>query len=237
VEEYDSINLRSKAFQEVIGEPPNWLLRWGIMAIGIAFLSLFVVGYFLEYPETVTASVRLETANPPIEISAPSIGRILVTLPEDTFVSKGTIIGRIRDENGNFEEILKLQQEVEPFSANSEKLPSLVAFVSKDIGLIKPELLEYRNILLGNNLSTDRLSSQSLNSFNKNIETINSEINQLEEAIINNVIEIDKIPEAKKSYKKTYENQHKRTKDPIKRDSLFNGYSKVILELDNKRNS
>lgn len=236
MEEHDSIDLRSKAFQDVMGEPPNWLLRWGITAIFVAFFSLFVVGYFLEYPETITASVRLETTNPPREISSPALGQVIVEVPEDTFVVKGTIIGRINNNSGNFNEILALKNEVDPFNPDSKNLPNLAAFVNKDLGLIKPELLEYRNILLGNGVSTDVLSSQSISSFNRNIETINSEIAKLEKVKVANQLEIDKIPQTKNSYKKTYENQHKRIKDKVKRDSLFTGYTKVLYELDNKRN-
>lgn len=237
MEEHDSIDLRSKAFQEVMGVPPNWLLRWGITAIFIAFLSLFVVGYFLEYPETVTAAVKLETSNPPIEIGAPVIGQIIVELPEDTFVSKGTILGRIRTDAGNFDDILELKDALAPFEPESKALPNLATFESSNIGLIKPDLLKYQNIYTGNGISTNDLRSQSQNSFRRTIETINKDIVDLDKRIIQKQAEVDKIPKKINSIKTTYENRNKATKSQNKKDSLSADYYAIIVGLNNNKDN
>lgn len=234
MEEHDSIDLRSKAFQDVMGEPPNWLLRWGITAIAIGFISLFVVGYFLEYPETISSPIRLETANPPIEIVAPTLGQLVVDLPEDTFVTKGTILGKIGGDFGDFDDILELKKALEPFKADSKALPNLAAFERSKIGLIQPHLLVYQNIYMGNGVSSNDLQSQSINNFNRNLETINNEIEDLQTRIIRKEAEIKEIPNKKRSYKETFENRHKAAQNQIKKDSLTADYTKIIIALDNK---
>lgn len=232
MEEHDSIDIRSKAFQEVLGEPPSWLLRWGITVIFFAFIALFVVGYFLEYPETVTASIRLETSNPPVEIGASALGNIIYFLPEDTLVEKGDVIARISDRVGNFDDIMALIEALEPYTTDSRTLPNLVQFQDSNIGLIAPDLLQYIQFYQGNGISSNLLKNQALNDFNKNVQTINAEIAVLENRIIEKRTAISNIPKKIESLRQTFLEKNNKNKNQAKRDSLNLNYQAIVRQLN-----
>ena len=194
MEEHDSIDLRSKAFQEVLGEPPSWLLRWGISAILLTFVVLFVVGYFLEYPETVTAFVRLETSNPPLEIGAPSMGQISGFLPEDSIVEKNEILAKISNNADDISAILNLGKILGRYKLNNSTLPNLDTFENKELGLIQTNLYEYLNIHRGNNNSSILQKGQTINIYNQNINAIRREIDELNNRIAQKDIALEKNP-------------------------------------------
>lgn len=231
MEEHDSIDIRSKAFQEVLGEPPSWLLRWGISAIFLAFIALFIVGYFLEYPETVTASVRLETSNPPLEIGAPSMGQITGFLVEDTVVSKNDILAKISNNTDDLQAILNLGELLNTATASNKSLPSLDTFENKDLGLIQTNLYEYLNIQRGNSNSSYLLKGQTINIYNQNIKAINKEIDELNKRISQKEIELEKIPEQRDKYKEVYEGNYNEEYITLQRQLLA---EKDQLETDIK---
>lgn len=70
------IELRSEEVQEVMGQIPAWIVRWGIMILFIVVLALFVGSYFFAYPEVVTTEMTLTSRQPVVEVVARSTGKI-----------------------------------------------------------------------------------------------------------------------------------------------------------------
>ncbi|MBP8777130.1 MAG: HlyD family efflux transporter periplasmic adaptor subunit [Bacteroidaceae bacterium] len=75
-EEYKQIELRSEEVQEVMGQVPPWILRWGITVLAIIVIGLFIGCYFFKYPDTLTAEVTITTTTPPINVIARSTGKL-----------------------------------------------------------------------------------------------------------------------------------------------------------------
>ncbi|MCL2414466.1 MAG: hypothetical protein FWC94_04350, partial [Bacteroidales bacterium] len=44
------VNLHSEAVQEILGRPPQWMIRWGITLVFVVIFGLFVGSYFFKYP-------------------------------------------------------------------------------------------------------------------------------------------------------------------------------------------
>lgn len=204
IEEHDSIDLRSKAFQEVLGEPPSWLQRWGITAVVVAVIALFVVGHFLEYPESITASIHLETANPPIEVVATALGTISDYLPEDTLVEATTTLARISDNSGDFNAILALSEELATYTAENKVLPNLDRFEISKIGILQKDLFEYLQLYQGKSNAGNNFQNQAINIYNQNIAAIKKEIVDLGSRIQSKKEELAAIPARRKSLKDTY---------------------------------
>ena len=53
------INHHCEEVQELMGAVPNKLVRWGISAISLVLLVVFVCSCFFYYPETLTAGVTI----------------------------------------------------------------------------------------------------------------------------------------------------------------------------------
>ena len=50
------VGLRSSEVNEVLSQPPSWLVRWGITVFFFVLLILLGVSGFVEYPDLVKAN-------------------------------------------------------------------------------------------------------------------------------------------------------------------------------------
>ena len=62
--------------QYLLGNPPSWMMRYGIMVMAGFFMMLLSLSYFIRYPDIIEARVYLVTAHPPIRILAKSSGPV-----------------------------------------------------------------------------------------------------------------------------------------------------------------
>lgn len=53
------IELRSEEVQELMGQVPHWILRWGIILIGFLMAGLLTGSYFFKYPDVLNASITI----------------------------------------------------------------------------------------------------------------------------------------------------------------------------------
>ncbi len=106
----NGINIRSEEVQEILGTPPSWLIRWGTtMAFAIVVL-LGWIGYYIKYPDSVLADIKVTSSDPPKRIRADNslnISKVWVN-NEDT-VKTGEILITF-NAKGNFEDIILLDK-------------------------------------------------------------------------------------------------------------------------------
>ena len=50
-----NIELRSEEVQEVMGQIPAWIVRWGITLLFLVVVALLVGSCFFKYPDVITA--------------------------------------------------------------------------------------------------------------------------------------------------------------------------------------
>lgn len=82
--EEKEIELRSEEVQEVMGQIPGWIVRWGITILFIVVLALLVGSYFFTYPDMVETEMTLTSREPVVEVVARSSGKI-----SELYVSNG----------------------------------------------------------------------------------------------------------------------------------------------------
>lgn len=84
---------RTTEINDLIGNPPSWLLRSGIMMVAIVTGIILTGAYFFNYPDKLSGSGTLTSATPPIEIISRATGYIdKIHIAEDEFVNKGDAI-------------------------------------------------------------------------------------------------------------------------------------------------
>lgn len=74
--ENKEIELRSEEVQEVMGQIPAWIVRWGITILFIVVLALLVGSYFFRYPDAIATEMTLTSRQPVVEVVARSSGKI-----------------------------------------------------------------------------------------------------------------------------------------------------------------
>lgn len=76
MKEGKEIELRSEEVQEVMGQIPTWIVRWGITLLFIVVLALLVGSYFFKYPDVITTEMTLTSRHPVAQIVARTSGKI-----------------------------------------------------------------------------------------------------------------------------------------------------------------
>lgn len=67
---------RSEDFQDVLGNIPPWILRWGITAMAVIVVLLVAGSILFKYPDTIQATITLTSSSPTATIIAKSTGKI-----------------------------------------------------------------------------------------------------------------------------------------------------------------
>ena len=106
----DRANLRSQEVQEIIGNPPHWLIRWGIGLFFAVLIMLLGLSWFIHYPDTVSADFTLTSLNAPKPVDARISGKLTQLLVKDNAqVRSGQILGFIQSTADPLQ-VLKLDQ-------------------------------------------------------------------------------------------------------------------------------
>jgi len=78
---------------DLIGNPPSWLLRSGIMMVAIVTGVILTGSYFFKYPDKLSGAGTLTSATPPIEIVSRATGYIeKLHVADNEYVNKGDAI-------------------------------------------------------------------------------------------------------------------------------------------------
>ena len=103
-----SIEIRSDEVQEIMGTPPKWIIRWGIVIIFLVILVLLAGSFFYKYPDIIYARVTIVSANPPISVVARSEGKLdKIFVSDKQSVDANTVLGIIENP-ANYEDAFEL---------------------------------------------------------------------------------------------------------------------------------
>ncbi len=114
----DDLELRSEAVQEVLSNPPAWIVRYGI-SIVFGVILLFIIGsWFIKYPDVIPATAMVTSNYPPERLESKVNSRIVkLYIPNSSKVKKGDVLA-ILESTANFEDVLKLDKMVSSISSD-----------------------------------------------------------------------------------------------------------------------
>lgn len=114
----DNLELRSESVQDILSQPPNWMIRWGNTVIFIILLMVLLMSWFIKYPEFISSSIVVTSQNPPEKLEARTNSKIEKILIKDhQKVEKGQVM-MVLQSTGNYQDILKLRNLMESVPAN-----------------------------------------------------------------------------------------------------------------------
>ena len=115
--ETENLDLRSEEVQEILGRPPRWIVRWGIAVICAIVVGLFVGGYFIKYPDVVSATITVTTEHLPAGVMAHTTGKIdTLLVSEHQQVQQGELLG-VLENSAHLEDILLMQEAMDSLPA------------------------------------------------------------------------------------------------------------------------
>ena len=119
----NKIEIRSEEVQEIMGTPPKWIVRWGIVIILLVVIVLLSGSYFYKYPDIIEARVTIVSENPPISIVARSDGKLdRIFVADKQKVEAGELLGIIENP-ANYKDVYSLKQfldSIQPYFENPE---------------------------------------------------------------------------------------------------------------------
>jgi multidrug resistance efflux pump len=168
------IEIRSDEVQEIMGTPPKWIVRWGIVIIFLVVLVLLVGSYFYKYPDLIIARVTIVSENPPVSVVARSDGKLdKIFVADKQKVEANTILGIIENP-ANYEdvyELISLLESVQSYFSQPELLNNLAFNKEYSLG----QNHAYYSTLVSQ--LRDYQTSVSYNTYEQRIKSLEKEVN------------------------------------------------------------
>ena len=189
------------------------------------------MGYFFKYPETVTASIRLETSNPPVEITAMISGTVKPNFEEQVLVERAATLSHIKNINsGNADQILALDTMLMQYNKKGFVfVPDFKEMDKWDLGPVKGDYLKFYQAFFGTG-STNTAQNQMASSYDEDIRIFRQDIIELEKIINGKDIRLKKIPTRRTELQDAYK-KSKSIKDIPVLDALLQEETRLKEEI------
>ncbi len=113
--------LYSEPVNEIMGEVPGLIVRWGNAAIFIVFVIFLVLSWLIKYPDRIPAPVEITTINPPVTLVSKVTGRIKNLYAGDKEnVLEGELIA-VMETAASIDEITRLEEFIDTLK-NPDKI-------------------------------------------------------------------------------------------------------------------
>ncbi|MCD9616622.1 HlyD family secretion protein [Chryseobacterium gleum] len=109
----DSIELRSESVQDILTQPPHWMIRWGNSVIFIILIMVLVMSWFIKYPEFVPAPIIVTSQEPPEKLQARINSKIEKILIKDHQKVRKNDVLMILQSTANYQDVLRLRNLME----------------------------------------------------------------------------------------------------------------------------
>ncbi|SHM45778.1 HlyD family secretion protein [Chryseobacterium polytrichastri] len=114
----DNIQLRSESVQDILTQPPHWMIRWGNTIIFIILLLILVMSYIIKYPEFIPAPIVVTSQNPPEKLEARISTKIEKIFIKDHQEVKKNEVLMVMQSAANYKDILELKKLVDSIAPN-----------------------------------------------------------------------------------------------------------------------
>lgn len=126
--------------QDILGSPPNSLIRYGMSCFALISLLLIMLSYFIKYPDKIIISCVLSASSPAVSVSSTSDSRLSEILVKDKQKVKIGQAVAILDNLINYKDVLKLKKDIS--KKNGQK--NLSDFSKEQLGELQDSYLLYK---------------------------------------------------------------------------------------------
>ncbi|WP_294198440.1 HlyD family efflux transporter periplasmic adaptor subunit [Chryseobacterium endophyticum] len=128
----DNIELRSESVQDILTQPPHWMIRWGNTIIFLILVLILIMSYVIRYPEFIPAPIVVTSQNPPEKLEARTNAKIeKIFIKEHQQVRKDQVL-MVLQSTANYEDVLKLKKIVDSLAPDQ-----LLSFPLKEVSHFK----------------------------------------------------------------------------------------------------
>lgn len=110
------LEIRSEEVQEIIGNPPHWIVRWGITSFFAVLAIILLSASIIKYPEVINAPLKLTAINAPKTVQTKISGKLIRLFPENnSTVKEGEILGWM-ESMASHQSVLDLDAKIDSLS-------------------------------------------------------------------------------------------------------------------------
>lgn len=114
------------AIENIFGNPPGWILNWGISSIFFFVVVCLGIAAFVRYPDKLYMSATVRSINPPIAIISKTLGEIdSITFTDKQYIHKGALLTNVRTTLNNND-----LKQLEHFISKYQSIHSLPNYLS-----------------------------------------------------------------------------------------------------------
>ena len=175
----DGLKIYSEEVRDVLSDPPKTILKWG-NTILLGFITvLFLLSWYIKYPDIVVAPVVITTNIPPEKILAKTSGKIEAILVNDKVIVRENTPLAIIQNSADYKEVLNLSKDINLLNSQNESILSLNfnkiinRYKLSNLGEIRQAFSLFEKDCIANNLN------QELQPFQVQAKAQNSESNQI----------------------------------------------------------
>ena len=179
----------NRDLQQILGTPPGWILKWGIIVVFISIAMLIGVSWLIKYPDIIPARVVLTTEQPPIRVFSKTSGKIELLKVEDGELVKAAQLLAIIENPADWKDILTLDSFLNKIQIAKAteiirklKIPRglVLGSLQNSYAKFSKQFDEYI-FFLKNNLTDERVSN--LNEQNVQLNALVNAMNQQKETL------------------------------------------------------
>ena len=112
-DQVNKIEIRSEEIQDILGQVPHWIVRWGTIVILFTVLVLLAGSWLFRYPDIKRAEIIVTTENPPAPLLARTNGQIERFFVTDSqYVKSGTHLAVIENP-ASYSDVISLRFDIE----------------------------------------------------------------------------------------------------------------------------
>ncbi len=118
----DAINQKSEVVQAIVDRMPTYWVKWVVLCVGILMGVIILLGFLIQYPDTVDGQISVTADIAPVRLVANSNGRISLLQSNKVQLQKGDVISYL-ESGANYKHILWIDSILNCLNSNdSEKI-------------------------------------------------------------------------------------------------------------------
>ena len=179
----------NRDIQQILGEPPGWILHWGILVVFISIAVLIGISWLIKYPDIIPARVILTTEQPPIRVFSKTNGKVeTLSVKDHEFVKAGQLLAIIENP-ADWKDVLILDSFLNKIqlAKTTETIRNLTIPRNLKLGSLQTSYAEFSKqfdeyiFFLQNNLTNERVAS--LNEQNMQLNALVNAMNAQKETL------------------------------------------------------
>lgn len=119
----DDLKIYSEEVRDVLNDPPKSIFKWG-NTILLGFVSLiFILAYYIKYPDIITGQVIITTSTPPEKLIAKTSGKIAKIIIQDKADVKPNTPLAIIENAADYKAVFQLKSVLDTINLDKNTFP------------------------------------------------------------------------------------------------------------------